>query len=125
VDAWNQGVSRMQDSQKDGIQQTNQPHEHPHGNGQGQPHQQAGDEILFEAAVFHGVLRSVRSGASWLNGTHKRLRSLQRSMSWVQEMLQQEKRQMMKNPHPEQVLRWKQHQQRFLLRPAQRQHRRL
>jgi hypothetical protein len=44
-------------------------------------------------------------------------------MSWVQEMQQQEKRQMMKNPHSEQVLRLIRRQQRSLLRQAQRQHR--
>jgi hypothetical protein len=65
----------MQNRQKDGIQQTDQPHEDPHGDGQRQPHQQAGDEILFEAAVFHDFLQAVGSGTNVLNGKRKKLRS--------------------------------------------------
>jgi hypothetical protein len=76
--ARNQGVGRMQDGQKDGVEHAHQPHDHPDGDAHGQPNQQAGDEILFEAAVFHGVGQSVRSAFRKINGRHMKPRSLRR-----------------------------------------------
>jgi hypothetical protein len=56
---------------------------------------------------------------------HKRPRSHPRSSSWMQETQQQVKQQMRKNPHLGQVQRLTRRQQQSLLRPAQRQRRRL
>ena len=62
VHTGNQRIGSMQHDQENGVEHAHQPHEHPNRDTHGQPHQQAGDEVLFEAAFFHGEGQSLRSG---------------------------------------------------------------